>query len=127
MPVVVGPSIPSPVPGGEGEGDAARSRLAPGQRFRPSNTGIGRLAANNARRPQAQAAPTPPPAEPPVERAAALPRVTRGQTESDFDLEISISGKDDWKNALLVEDEQLVDWSASEETSTSGDEFGRKR
>lgn len=123
MPVVVGPSIPSPVPGGEGEGDAARSRLAPGQRFRPSNTGIGRLAANNARRPQAQAAPTPPPAEPP----APLPRAKRGQTESDFDLEIHVSGKDDWKNALAVEDEQLVDWSAAEETSTSGDELGRKR
>lgn len=127
MPVAVGPSIPAPIPGGEGDGDAARSRLAPSQRFRPSNTGIGRLAANSARRPQAQAAPAAPPAEPPVERSAPLPRVKRGQTESDFDLETFVGGKDDWKNALAVEDEQLVDWSAAEETSTSGDELGRKR
>lgn len=127
-PVPVGPSIPAPLPGSEGDGDAARSRLAPGQRFRPSNTGIGRLAAQSARRPQAQAAPTPPPpAEPPVERAAPAPRVKRGQTESDFDLETFVGGKEDWKSALAVEDEQLVDWSASEETSTSGDGFGRKR
>jgi hypothetical protein len=127
-PVAVGPSIPSPLPGTEGDGDPGRSRLAPGQRFRPSNTGIGRLATNSARRPQAQAAPSPPlPAELPVERAIPAPRVKRGQTESDFDLETLVGGRDDWKSSLAVEDEQLVDWSAAEETSTSGDELGRKR
>ena len=36
-------------------------------------------------------------------------------------------GKDDWKNALAVEDEQLVDWSAADETVTTGEELGRKR
>ena len=37
-------------------------------------------------------------------------------------------GKDDWKNALAVEDEQLVDWQASDETITTADDFtGRKR
>ena len=120
-PVAVGPSIPTPgAPGGEGDG--ASARIPPSQRFRQSNTGIGRLAANNARRPQAQAAPAPPPpAEPP------LPRVKRGQTESDFDLETYVGGKDDWKNALAVEDEQLVDWSAADETVTTGDELSRKR
>ena len=130
MPAVVGPSIPAPGAGDEGD---ARSRLPPSQRFRQTNTGIGRLAANNARRPQAQAAPTPPPpAEPApataIERSAPLPRVKRGQTESDYiDSETFVGGKDDWKNALAVEDEQLVDWSAADETVTNGDELGRKR
>jgi hypothetical protein len=123
----VGPSIPSPL-AGDSDGDAARSRLAPSQRFRQSNTGIGRLAANNSRRPQAQAAPTPPLPEPVVAGAAApAPRAKRGQTESDDEVETFIGGKDDWKNVLAVEDEQLVDWSAADETVTNGDELGRKR
>jgi hypothetical protein len=121
MPAVVGPSIPAPAGDGDGE---ARSRLAPSQRFRQASTGLGRLAANNARRPQAPApAPAPPPPEP-----ASPPRVKRGQTESDYvDSETFVGGKDDWKNALAVEDEQLVDWSAADETVSSGDELGRKR
>jgi hypothetical protein len=125
-PVAVGPSIPAPLPG-DSDGDAGRTRLAPSQRFRQSSTGIGRLAANNARRPQAQAAPAPPPPEPVVDRSAAAPRVKRGQTESDDEVETFIGGKDDWKNVLAVEDEQLVDWSAADETVTNGDELGRKR
>lgn len=127
MPVAVGPSIPAPAPG-EGDGEA-RSRLAPSQRFRQTSTGIGRLAANNARRPQVPApAPAPPPPEPVVDRSTPLPRVKRGQTESDYvDSETFVGGKDDWKNALAVEDEQLVDWSAADETVTNGDELGRKR
>jgi hypothetical protein len=126
MPAVVGPSIPAP---GAGDAEDARSRLPPSQRFRQTNTGIGRLAANSARRPQAQAAPTPPPpAEPAIDRSAPLPRIKRGQTESDYvDSETFVGGKDDWKNALAVEDEQLVDWSAADETVTNGDELGRKR
>ena len=128
-PVSLGPSIPAP--GHEAELDASgRTRVPPGQRFRPSSSGIGRLAAaNNARRPQAQATPPAPPpaAELPAERSGTLPRVKRGQTESDFDLETYVGNKDDWKNALAVEDEQLVDWSASDETVTSGDEINRKR
>jgi hypothetical protein len=124
VPIAVGPSIPAPV-AAEAD-DAARSRVPPSQRFRQSgtNSGIGRLATNSARRPQAQAAPAPPP---PAEPAAPLPRVKRGQTESDYDLETFVGGKDDWKNALAVEDEQLVDWSAADETVTNGDELGRKR
>ena len=133
---VMGPSIPAP--GTERDSDldpAGRPRVPPGQRFRQSSSGIGRLAGNTgARRPQAQAAP---PAPPPVERMNAsdperdrsgtLPRVKRGQTEGDFDLETFVGGKDDWKNALAVEDEQLVDWSAADETVTTGEEIGRKR
>jgi hypothetical protein len=121
----VGPSIPAPV-AGEPDGEA-RSRLPPSQRFRPSNTGIGRLAANNTRRPQVPA-PAPPPPEPAADRSASSPRSKRGQTESDYiDSETFVGSKDDWKNALAVEDEQLVDWSAADETVTNGDEIGRKR
>jgi hypothetical protein len=128
-PSSVGPSIPSPGT----EDDAARGRAAPGQRFRQSSSGIGRLAASStaARRPQAQATPPTSPAQPPAPEPQAdrggPPRVKRGQTEADFDLETYVGGKDDWKNALAVEDEQLVDWSASDETVTNGEELGRKR
>jgi hypothetical protein len=95
------------------------SRVPPGQRFRPSSSGVGRLSAStSARRPQAQATP---PAPPPVElasgRSDAIPRVKRGPTDADFDLETYVGGKDDWKNALAVEDEQLVEWSASDEAA----------
>jgi hypothetical protein len=110
--------------------------MAPSQRFRQSNTGIGRLgSATSARRPQAQATPSSssssssPASETPLERerGGAAPRAKRGQTEADFDLETFVGGKDDWKNALAVEDEQLVEWSASDEAVTTGDEIGRKR
>jgi len=36
-------------------------------------------------------------------------------------------GKDDWRTTLAVEDEQLVDWSTSEETQTTSDGEQRKR
>jgi hypothetical protein len=137
-PVAVGPSIPAPgaqsladvVAALESESPSAapptRSRTPTGQRFRQSNTGIGRLAANNTRRPQAAAAP-------PTEPTPTVP-ARRGATEADYEVETEV-GKDDWKNALAVEDEQLVDWSAAEETVTHGetrtggnnDGYGRKR
>jgi hypothetical protein len=127
----MGPSIPAPGSAPDPELDpAGRPRVPPSQRFRQSSSGIGRLAGNTgARRPQAQAAPpAPPPAvEPERDRTGNLPRVKRGQTEGDFDLETFVGGKDDWKNALAVEDEQLVDWSAADETVTTGEEIGRKR
>src|SRR5262249_22280796 len=117
---VVGPSIPAPVAvPAESDFDASgRPRVPPGQRFRQSSSGIGRLASTanaSARRPQAHASPpTPPPAaEPERDRTGSLPRVKRGQTESDDEVETYVGGKDDWKNALAVEDEQLVDWSAA--------------
>jgi hypothetical protein len=127
-PAAVGPSIPLPgIAGTDAEADPARARQPPGQRFRQSSTGIGRLATStSARRPQAQAAP-PPPTPPIAVEPAAAPRVKRGQTDADFDLETFVGGKDDWKNVLAVEDEQLVDWSASEETVAGADELGRKR
>jgi hypothetical protein len=131
---VMGPSIPLPgSAGADADLDASgRPRVPPSQRFRQSSSGIGRLAGTNAgaRRPQAQAAPPAPPAaepQPERDRSGAIPRVKRGQSEGDFDLETFVGGKDDWKNALAVEDEQLVDWSASDETVANGDELGRKR
>jgi len=130
---VMGPSIPAPgtAPAEQSDLDpAGRPRVPPSQRFRQSSSGIGRLAGNTgARRPQAQAAPPAPPpvVEPERDRTGNLPRVKRGQTEGDFDLETFVGGKDDWKNALAVEDEQLVDWSAADETVTTGEEIGRKR
>jgi len=123
-PATVGPSIPAPVTAStDVEVDSVRSgRLPPGGRFRPSSTGIGRLAANNsARRPQVQATPPSPPAD-------TLSRAKRTQTDADFEPETYVGNKDDWKNALAVEDEQLVDWAASDETvSGGGDELSRKR
>lgn len=132
-PPVRGPSIPSlathPIADVVAELEAeerapsppTRARTPTGQRFRSSNTGsgIGRLA-TNARRPQAQASAS---IDPPTARPAR-----RGETEGDFEVETSVSaGKDDWKNALAVDDDQLVDWQASEETLTSADDFPRKR
>jgi hypothetical protein len=119
----MGPSIPTPAAEVDGE-PGSRTRVPAGQRFRPSSSGIGRLAgasSASARRPQAQAnPPSPPPAMDPMQ-----PRIKRGQTEAEIEVETFVGGRDD--HAIAVEDEQLVDWSASDETLTNGDLFGRKR
>ncbi len=130
-PAAVGPNIPAPAQSlsdvvaslEADERAVARPRTSTQQsRFRQSNTGIGRLANTNAgRRPQASAVV----AEP--DTAPARPR--RGQTEADtFELETEVR-KEDWKASLAVEDEQLVEWSASDETVTSNtdDDLGPKR
>ncbi len=109
----------------------ARPRPPGSQRFRPSNTGIGRLAqpTTTARKSQAQAPVPEPLTAVTPERPRTSPR--RPATEvSDYEVETDVGNtKDDWKNALAVEDEQLVDWSSSEETVTSGDDFhnGRRK
>lgn len=141
-PVALGPSIPTPSTGSADsladvvaalENDErgslpTRARTPTSQRFRQSNTGIGRLAANNTRRPQAAAPATEP--VPTVPPAAPGRTARRGSTEvSEYESETEV-GKDDWKNTLAVdvEEEQLVEWSAAgEETQSSSDEFGRKR
>jgi hypothetical protein len=146
-PMPVGPSIPAPgvaapapgvaapapgVAAADAEPEAAgRARTASSQRFRQGNTGVGRPAATaSTRRPQAQTTPpasslSMPPVEPPSDRGGGAPRAKRGQSEADFEVE-TVVGKDDWKNSVIVEDE-YVEWSASEETVTSGDDVGRKR
>ncbi|MBA3457271.1 MAG: hypothetical protein H0T42_29590 [Deltaproteobacteria bacterium] len=132
-PMMAGPSIPAPSHSDNGADDdragIARPRTATGSRFRSTSTNIGRLAAtSNQRRPQA-AAPSPPPppeADPVTDRPTRtiLP-VRRGQTEVEVEEVESPNG--DWRNALAVEDEQLVDWSASDETVTGEDPDARKR
>jgi hypothetical protein len=132
-----GPSIPTPgtSPLAEIAADidselaASSSTPAPSRartptnRFRPSSTNsIGRLA--GARRPQASV-PTPEPAPaaapPPTE---PVPIVRRGQTEADLEVETAVGDAADWRAALAVEDEQLVEWSSAESTRPSDD---RKR
>lgn len=126
-----GPSIPAPGTSpantalAEVSGDTespSRPRTATGnQRFRPTSTNIGRLAGNNARRPQA-AAQTPPPPSRAIDPATERPTrtiVRRGETEVEVEIETEVEPGSDWRNALAVEDEQLVDWSSSEETLTA--------
>ncbi|MFN0252575.1 MAG: hypothetical protein ACKV2T_37205 [Kofleriaceae bacterium] len=129
-----GPSIPSPgsAPADEeARNMPSRARTPTGQRFRQTSTNIGRLAANQ-RRPQASAqAP-----EPDVRgNAATTPtptvpnaRGSRPGTEIDVDIETEIANGSDWQNAISI-DEELVDWSNSEETQTSTDDaaFGKRR
>ncbi len=100
-----------------------RARTPTGQRFRQSNTGIGRLSPTaQPRRPMATA--STPPATPP---APSKPR--RTGTEAD-DAETEAEG---WRSKeIAVDDSQLVDWQSSETTQASlGDEdfsdIGRKR
>ncbi|MBA3542745.1 MAG: hypothetical protein H0T79_24220 [Deltaproteobacteria bacterium] len=129
--VAMGPDIPAPTSNiAELFNDAAedrpsalgRTRSPTQQRFRQSSTGIGRLAAS-ARRPQASAAAPAP--------LADEPRSRRSGTESEADSIVTEAAQvnDDWKAALAVEDEQLVDWAGSEETVTgnTGDDFSSSR
>lgn len=146
-PASVGPSIPPPsvtgnhaVPVAIGVEDVVaeleaetpappvRPRTATNNRFRQTNTNIGRLAnANQTRRPQA-AVGTPPAASPGLDADTQKPRARRGETEIEVEMETEVGSKDDWRTALAVEDEQLVDWSTSEETQTTTEgEQQRKR
>jgi len=145
-PVVAAPSLPSPtIPDMAAELEAApvipspsaaasagpsRARTPSAQRFRQNQSpGIGRLAPTgltNPRRPQAAAVPSPLPS------VLGGVRSPPGKTppppaEPDNYEVVTELGKDDWKNALAVEDEQLVDWQAAEETLTSDEFTGRKR
>jgi hypothetical protein len=89
----------------------------PSERFRASNTGLGRLAANSSRRPQAIVT-----AETP---SSSLRSHRRGATEVNDQVVESEVGKEDWQGSLAVEDDQLVDWSASEETQAGGPDYDK--
>jgi hypothetical protein len=128
-----GPAIPSPGAGAEEDESRmpARSRTPTGQRFRQTSTNIGRLAATQ-RRPQASAAaPEPPTSATQPTPTVAAARGSRPPTEIDVEIETEIgnSASGDWRNAIAIEDDQLVDWSTSEETQTSTDDqaFGKRR
>jgi hypothetical protein len=103
-----------------------RARTPTGNRFRQTSTNIGRLAtANQQRRPQA-AVPAPATGpDPATERPA--PKARRGETEIEVEVETDVRSAEDWRTALAVEDEQLVDWSSSEETQTTTEGDSRKR
>jgi hypothetical protein len=126
-----GPSIPSPgtATDDEARNVPARARTPTGQRFRQTATNIGRLAANQ-RRPQASAvAPEPPTSA--TQPTPTIPgaRGSRPPTEVDVDIETEIAnGSADWQSAISIDDD-LVDWSNSEETQTSADDsaFGKRR
>lgn len=129
-PVPLGPAIPRPsdaisevVAALESDERAqvpapGRARTPTGPRLRQAATSVGRLGNGGSRRPQAQA-------EPPAAPSATGKPARRGQTEADA-YDVEADAKDEWKNALAVEDEQLVDWTASEETQTTGEEYGKR-
>jgi hypothetical protein len=126
----VGPSIPSPTNGPladlitELEADErpitpTRARTPTSQRFRQSNTGIGRLG-------QSQAAATPPAPQPRRPQAAAAaptpagrPRRTGTEVEEGEAENETRAGRE-----IAVDDSQLVDWQSTETTQTAdGDDF----
>ncbi len=117
----VGPSIPAPanaaladliseLESSEPSQPPVRGRTPTAQRFRQSNTGLGRLGASQ-RRPQAAASP--------------MRSQRRGATEvTDTEAAEVVSPE------IAVDDSQLVDWSTTENTQASDDDFsdlGRKR
>ncbi len=145
-PTAVGPAIPSPsssspdaladvvaaleadVGGATITPPTSRARTPTQQRFRQSNTGIGRLAANNSRRPQASASASAvtTSVEPAVSSSPGRSH-RRGSTEvTDFEVETNVGG-DDWKASLAVEDEALVEWPGAGEETQSSDDYSRKR
>ncbi len=98
----------------------SRARTPTSQRFRTSNTGIGRLgqtqqSAQQQRRPQA-----------PVPPAPGRPRRTGTEVE---DVETQV-GDEVRAREIAVDDSQLVDWQSSETTSSTDEDFSdiaRKR
>jgi hypothetical protein len=114
-----------------GAGAASRSgALAPSQ--------APAAAAATARRPQAAApspadrTPAPTPVTPQPASALVGSRVTppsprRGTTATDFDIDTDVRAEA-WKSKdVEVDDDQLIDWSSSEETVTTGDGFGDRK
>ncbi|MBA3459219.1 MAG: hypothetical protein H0T46_04610 [Deltaproteobacteria bacterium] len=142
-PAARGPSIPAPkdaaitvglddvvaeLAAEEVTAPPTRARTATGNRFRQSSTNIGRLAAasQQQRRPQAAVPAAPTGTESATERPVAK-TARRGETEIEVEVETDVRNADDWRTALAVEDEQLVDWSSSDEPTTTTEGDTRKR
>jgi hypothetical protein len=60
------------------------------------------------------------------------PPPRRATTATDFEMETDVS--DQWKRAAatpppveVVDEDQLIDWTSSEETATSGDKYGERK
>ena len=155
-PIAVGPSIPAPAPVHESLADVIseieaqdaneprianlRPRSPTAQRFRQSNTAVGRLG-TAARRPQAAAVPTPAtsPSGSSATSTSLGSRPRRDPTEisdPEPDLETQVglgdgngngngSGNgEEWRNTpssrdIVVDDSQLVDWQATTDGSGS--------
>ena len=101
------------------------------QTVRPGTSGNGARAPVGAgassRRPQATATGTPAPT-PRTKPRTMPPSGRRGASaNSDFDLDTDVGTNEKQPEELPVDDDQLVDWSASEETVTSGRDNDRKR
>ncbi|HEY0250983.1 MAG TPA: hypothetical protein VGC41_05625 [Kofleriaceae bacterium] len=92
-----------------------RARTPTSQRFRQSNTGIGRLGAQQSAAAQ--------PRKPLVSATPSRPRRTGTEVED-------VEAGDSQSREIAVDDSQLVDWQASETTQASSDEdfsdIGRK-
>lgn len=154
-PVTIGPSIPAPAPmpaidqpladlitelQQDGTSDPRQANLRPrsptAQRFRQSNTAVGRNGlSSNARRPQANAAPAAPVA-PTAAGTGTIGRSPRrsGTEVTDPETETAVENADWRGREVPVDDSQLVDWQSDVATGTSaitGDEdfsdLGRKR
>lgn len=97
----------------------SRGRTPTSQRFRQSNTGIGRLGATQ----QQSAAQRRPQASAPIPSVSGRPRRTGTEVE---DVEDPVREKE-----IVVDDSQLVDWQSAETTEARTDEdfsdLGRKR
>jgi hypothetical protein len=123
-PAAVGPAIPTPMPAptpapapspslDDDPPSPGRPRGVTRPPFRQAPTGIGRTGSPvAARRPQAAAAP-----------ASTASR----STDVDPPTDVKAEGWKPGDSLGIDEDEQLVDWAASEETVTSGPDYERKR
>ena len=135
----VGPSIPSPVNGPladlitELEADdrpitPTRARTPTAQRFRQSNTGIGRLGQSQ----QVSTTSTPQPRRPQASAPVVQPVNTGRPRRTGTEVEDDDNASTVHQKEIAVDDSQLVDWQSTETTQTADgtDDFsdiGRKR
>jgi hypothetical protein len=98
-----------------------RGRREP-QRRAGTEPGPGR-----GRRDRAPSPVTPQPASALVGSRVTPPSPRRGTTATDFDIDTDVRAEA-WKSKdVEVDDDQLIDWSSSEETVTTGDGFGDRK
>ncbi len=140
-PIAVGPSIPAPsesladviteLETGDGESRSIanlRPRSPTAQRFRQSNTAVGRL--GNSRRPQAAAVPTPTASAAGSSATSTLggrPRRDPTEISDEPEPETQVGNGDgsEWRNTpssrdIGVDDSQLVDWQATDGAGSNG-------
>ncbi|MCA9675810.1 MAG: hypothetical protein KC464_12285, partial [Myxococcales bacterium] len=95
-----------------------RAPTVPGPQVGRSNGGRG--AGASSRRPQASTSPR--------SSSRTTPPSQRRAASSDFDIDTDVHAvKEPGAIEVPVDDDQLIDWSSSEETVTSGADLDRKR